>query len=84
MNSDKTVPLVLLTPSGMAEMKDVFANEHKVNVFSTNLLNDIITSVTEKDGCIIMTSVSDQEEIDSIEGLVSCEEELVLDAKTYD
>ena len=84
MNSDKTVRLVLLTPSGMAEMKDVFANEHKVNVFSTNLLNDIITSVTEKDGCIIMTSVSDQEEIDSIEGLVSCEEELVLDAKTYD
>ena len=84
MNSDKTVRLVLLTPSGMAEMKDVFANEHKVNIFSTNLLNDIITSVTEKDGCIIMTSVSDQEEIDSIEGLVSCEEELVLDAKTYD
>ena len=84
MNSDKTVRLVLLTPSGMAEMKDVFANEHKVNVFSTNLLNDIITSVTEKDGYIIMTSVSDQEEIDSIEGLVSCEEELVLDAKTYD
>ena len=84
MNSDKTIRLVLLTPSGMAEMKDVFANEHKVNVFSTNLLNDIITSVTEKDGCIIMTSVSDQEEIDSIEGLVSCEEELVLDAKTYD
>ena len=84
MHSDKTVRLVLLTPSGMAEMKDVFANEHKVNVFSTNLLNDIITSVTEKDGCIIMTSVSDQEEIDSIEGLVSCEEELVLDAKTYD
>lgn len=84
MNSDKTVRLVLLTPSGMAEMKDVFANEHKVNVFSANLLNDIITSVTEKDGCIIMTSVSDQEEIDSIEGLVSCEEEFVLDAKTYD
>ena len=84
MNSDKTVRLVLLTPSGMAEMKDVFANEHKVNVFTTNLLNDIITSVTEKDGCIIMTSVSDQEEIDSIEGLVSCEEELVFDAKTYD
>ena len=84
MNSDKTVRLVLLTPSGMAEMKDVFANEHKVNIFSTNLLNDIITSVTEKDGCIIITSVSDQEEIDSIEGLVSCEEELVLDAKTYD
>ena len=84
MNSDKNVRLVLLTPSGMAEMKDVFANEHKVNVFSTNLLNDIITSVTEKDGYIIMTSVSDQEEIDSIEGLVSCEEELVLDAKTYD
>ena len=84
MNSDKTVRLVLLTPSGMAEMKDVFANEHKVNIFSTNLLNDIITSVTEKDGYIIMTSVSDQEEIDSIEGLVSCEEELVLDAKTYD
>ena len=84
MNSDKIVRLVLLTPSGMAEMKDVFANEHKVNVFSTNLLNDIITSVTEKDGYIIMTSVSDQEEIDSIEGLVSCEEELVLDAKTYD
>ena len=78
MNSDKTVRLVLLTPSGMAEMKDVFANEHKVNVFSTNLLNDIITSVTEKDGYIIMTSVSDQEEIDSIEGLVSCEEELCL------
>ena len=66
MNSDKTVRLVLLTPSGMAEMKDVFANEHKVNIFSTNLLNDIITSVTEKDGCIIMTSVSDQEEIDSV------------------
>ena len=84
MNSDKTVRLVLLTPSGMAEMKDVFANEHKVNVFSTNLLNDIITSVTEKDGFVIITSVSDQEEIDSIEGLVSCEEELVLDAKTYD
>ena len=84
MNSDKIVRLVLLTPSGMAEMKDVFANEHKVNVFSTNLLNDIITSVTEKDGYIIMTRVSDQEEIDSIEGLVSCEEELVLDAKTYD
>lgn len=84
MNSDKTARLVLLTPSGMAEMKDVFANEHKVNIFSTNLLNDIITSVTEKDGYIIMTSVSDQEEIDSIEGLVSCEEELVLDAKTYD
>lgn len=84
MNSDKTVRLVLLTPSGMAEMKDVFANEHKVNVFSTNLLNDIITSVTEKDGFIIITSVSDQEEIDSIEGLVSCEEEFVLDAKTYD
>ena len=74
--------LALLTPSGMVDMKDVFAQESKENIFSTSLLNDVITSVTEKDGRIIVTSVPDQEELDSVEGLVSCEEELVLDAKT--
>lgn len=82
MRSNELVRLILLTPDGMADMKDVFAKENEWNVFTESLLNDTITSVTEKDGQIIVTSLPDQEEIDSIEGLISYEEELVLDAKT--
>ena len=82
MHSDEFARLILLTPSGMADMKDVFAEENQWNVFAESMLNDTITSVTEKDGHMIVTSVPDQEEIDSVEGLVSYEEELVLDAKT--
>ena len=75
---------ILLTPDGMVDVGSIFAESSEKTIFSENLLNDTITSITEKDGNIIVTSVSDPEEIDSIEGLVSCEEELVLDAKTYD
>ena len=82
MHSDGFARLILLTPSGMADMKDIFAKESEWNVFTESLLNDTITFVTEKDGHIIVTSTPDQEEIDSIEGLDSYEEELVLDAKT--
>ena len=63
-------------------MKDIFAKENEWNIFAQSLLNDTITSVTEKDGHIIVTSAADQEEIDSVEGLDTYEEELVLDAKT--
>ena len=74
--------LVPITPDGMTDMAASFAKESELYVFMDDILNDTITSVTEKDGHIIVTSITDQEEIDSVEGLVSCEEELVLDAKT--
>ena len=74
--------LVPITPDGMTDMAAGFAKESELYVFMDAILNDTITSVTEKDGHIIVTSITDQEEIDSVEGLVSCEEELVLDAKT--
>ena len=83
MSSDKTpVRLVPLTPSGAVDMTHFLAKEGEINIFSTELLNDTITSVKEKNGQIIVTSVVDQDELASIEGLLSYEEELVLDAKT--
>jgi hypothetical protein len=65
-------------------MTERFAKEGEVHIFDQALIDDVITSVTEKDGQIIVKSTSDQAELDSIEGLISCEEELVLDAKTRD
>lgn len=81
-SDNSMVRLVPITPDGMTDMADSFAKESEIHVFMDAILNDIITSVTEKDDHIIVTSITDQEEIDSVEGLVSCEEELVLDAKT--
>lgn len=47
-------------------------------------MNDTITSITEKDGNIIVMSVSDPEEIEAMkaEGVTVGEEECVLDANT--
>ena len=55
------------------------------NISMSSLLNDIIISVTEKDGQVIVTSISDQEELDSYadEGWILGEEEHVLDGKTH-
>ena len=82
--NNNVVKLVLITPDGLTDMTERFAKEGEVHIFDQALIDDVITSVTEKDGQIIVKSTSDQAELDSIEGLISCEEELVLDAKTRD
>lgn len=85
INSDNApARLALIAPDGLVDMKEIFGAEIEAYLFSTNMINDTMTSVTEKDGYIVVTSVTDQEEIDSIEGLVSWEEEVVLDAKTHE
>lgn len=78
------VQTITLTSDGIADMKSLFAEELNINIYSTNLLNDTLTSVTEKDGQIIVKTVSDQEELDSYkaEGWTLGEDEHVLDAKT--
>ena len=75
---------ILLTPDGMVDVGSIFAESSEKTIFSENLLNDTITSITEKDGNIIVTSVSDPEEIEAIkaEGVTVGEEECVLDANT--
>lgn len=78
------VQTITLTSDGIADMKSLFAEELNINIYSPNLLNDTLTSVTEKDGQIIVKTVSDQEELDSYkaEGWTLDEDEHVLDAKT--
>ena len=68
----------------MVDVGSIFAESSEKTIFSENLLNDTITSITEKDGNIIVTSVSDPEEIEAIkaEGVTVGEEECVLDANT--
>ena len=75
---------ILLTPDGMVDVGSIFAESSEKTIFSENLLNDTITSITEKDGNIIVTSVSDSEEIEAMkaEGVTVGEEEYVLDANT--
>ena len=78
------VRIIILTPDGMIGMESLFAEEIDENIFSENLLNDTIVSVTEKDGKIIVRSVSDSEELAIYEaqGWILGEEDTVLDAKT--
>ena len=78
------VRVIILTPDGMMDIESLFAEEIDGNIFSENLLNDTIVSVTEKDGKMIVTSVSDSEElaIYEAEGWILGKEETVLDAKT--
>ena len=57
---------ILLTPDGMVDVGSIFAESSEKTILSENLLNNTITSVTEKDGNIIVTSVSDPEEIETI------------------
>ena len=78
------VRVIILTPDGMMDIESLFAEEIDGNIFSENLLNDTIVSVTEKDGKIIVTSVSDSEElaIYEAEGWILGKEETVLDVKT--
>jgi hypothetical protein len=78
------VRIVAIAPDGMVDMESIFAEEIDWNIFTTSLLNDTITSVTEKDGHIFVTSVSDQEEINDAkaQGWILGEEEYALDAKT--
>ena len=75
---------ILLTPDGMMDVGSIFAEFSEKTIFFENLLNDTITSVTEKDGNIIMTTVSDPEEIEAMkaEGVTVGEEEYMLDAST--
>ena len=75
---------IVLTPDGMVDMGSIFAEFSEKTIFSETLLNDTITSITEKDGNIIVTSVSDSEEIEAMkaEGVTVGEEEYVLDANT--
>jgi hypothetical protein len=83
---DMYMRLVVLTPDGMADMKSIFAEEIDQYISSTSLLNDTITSVTKKGDQLIVTSVSDQEELDSYtaEGWTIHGEEHVIDAKTHE
>ena len=78
------VRIVAIAPDGMVDMESIFAEEIDWNIFATSLLNDTITSVTEKDGHIFVTSVSDQEEINDAkaQGWILGEDEYALDAKT--
>lgn len=78
------VQTITLTSDGIADMKSLFAEELNFNIYSSNMLNDTLTSVTEKDGQIVVKTVSDQEELDSYkaEGWTLGEDEHVLDAKT--
>lgn len=78
------VLIVTIAPDGMVDMESIFAEEIDWNIFATSVLNDTITSVTEKDGHIFVTSVSDQEEINDAkaQGWILGGEEYALDAKT--
>lgn len=78
---------VTITPDGMADMENLFAKELEKNYLLTDVLNDTITSVTEKDGQLIVMNVPDQGELDAAKDQgwnIVDGEEYVLDAKTLD
>lgn len=84
---DMYVQAIAIAPDGMADKEKIFAEELQTNYLLPDMLNDTITSVTEKDGHILVMNFPDQEEVDEaktqgwniIDG-----EEYVLDAKTLD
>ena len=75
---------VYITPDGMLDMKQAFAELMDRSSFSIDFLNDVILSVTEKDGQIVVKSVSDAEEQEfyKAQGWAVNEEDHVLDAET--
>lgn len=78
---------ISISPDGIADEKEFFAEELETNYLLTDMLNDTIMSVTEIDGNILVTSFPDQEEIDEAKAQgwnIVDGEEYVLDAKTLD
>ena len=84
--NDTCLRVVAIEPSGLADMKSVFEDEMKWNILSSSILNDTITSVTEKDGQIFVVNSSDEEERQEYAdaGWTLSDEEYVLDAETLD
>ena len=83
---DKYERVIVVSPDGLLDLESLFAEDLDRNIFTDSLLNDTVTSVIEKDGQIIVTSVPDREELDTYEaeGWSLGKEETVLDAKTFD
>ncbi len=74
---------VTLTPSGIVDMKEIFATLGDGTWISSAVLDDETASIIEKDGSIIVTCTADIDEILIIgEGVVSCVETYTLDAAT--
>ena len=73
---------VTLAPSGMVDMKDIFAKAGDGSFITSEMLDDTAT-ITEKDGSIIVTVIADLDEILILDdNIVSCVETYTLDAKT--
>ena len=72
---------ITITPSGILDTKERFAQDGAKAFISSAILDDDVT-ITEKDGTITVTCVSDMKDIVVDEGVVSCVETYTLDAKT--
>ena len=84
---DMYAQAIMITPDGMADMENLFAEELEKNYLLPDIVNDTITSATEKDGQLIVMNVPDQEELDAAKAQgwnIVDGEEYVLDAKTLD
>ena len=74
---------VTLTPSGMIDTKNIFAERANNAFISSEVVNDDKATITEKDGFIIVTSIADVDEILTMgDDIASCTETYTLDAKT--
>lgn len=73
---------VTLTPDGMLDMSDALTPVGENGFIMAELLTDETVTIVEEDGSIIVTSNADPDEIYVDEGVVSCVEIYVLDAKT--
>jgi YD repeat-containing protein len=77
--------IAMLDQSGMIDMEAYFATEGEMSFISTEVLNGESSSITEKDGCLIVTFIADLDKIVIIDdGVVSCVETYTLDAKTHE
>ena len=81
-SGDSYVRWVMLKPDGMVDLKEYFTIVGESG-FLSSALQDAEPVITEKDGLIFATRTYDAEEIAVIgEGVASCEETYILDAKT--
>ena len=75
--------IAVLTPDGRVDSKEIFAAEGAEGFVSSEVLTDDSSSISEKDGLIVVTLNADTEKITVIgDGVVSCVETYTLDAKT--
>jgi hypothetical protein len=75
--------VAMLDPNGMIDMEAYFAAEGEIRFILPVELKGEAPSITEKDGCFVVTRVVEGDEIAMIDqGATSCVEIYTLDAKT--